>query len=953
MKDQEKTYIECRFFILGEKNVGKQSFIEKLNKISSSNTIHNHEEENKFKKKLLKFMKKIEEENEYYRIMQQEKTRQRPKKEEIKKSSLSKKKNTEDKNTENFSAKNETNKFVSSFCKEDKTKIFFQKINELQENSSNYKRPPAPDCPAKLFMFENVKIAIKPYYIYPADKYNDYYTKKDEEDEFDYIFGKDEKYTMKGITEDINEILNFNKKTMVDFDQLNGYRIMIYNVFIYIYDMSNFESFEKIIDYYDILNKYYLKTDSNIISYIIGNKTEIKTILKDEQKNTYDDFFKSNSSIKSYEISTKQYFDFEKFFINLLSDISSKNLDSSEDLKTELNTLIKTKSKFSKAKRSSLYSTDMNYPGPEYDLNIYSFSSKSELEDVFNRKKNLRFNKKIFVNKQGPLYPKKDKQMKEEISLENKNKNLVYISQSNGGLFNKPIHGFTLGTKNGELNLKKSRKDLALKRSKSLIESLESDLTLPYKNDNFKSRGPEYFEEVSKKKEKIQQRKILNRHIKLEKINQIHNQNLEKINQEKENQKKIITKSSSMPNIFNNNSQNFTEDNKQRFYEKVYYKNKEYVDKFQTRRDIIKKNQKFSDTPGPNAYDIRGNLLNPNKGPLILGKRKSVENIREDPSFPTFKDEFEIIVEKAQLKKNSPKKIISKSPEKKIVTEKISRLKPYNEIWEKWEKNKENNFKEGKLKEFLFKIKQNEINQKENMKKNLEDLEQAQQIRRQILMQKGYNDPNEISSINYNLVETSSPKYTIKGRHVPKNKINNDEFGNLLLGSDLEMYDYIKNAQLIRPLPNISSIKPNLPNIVFGHAKRFPENNENYSGGNDLFKDGVFAPKTQKDFSKFGSFSGKEVRTNMTSGDFSNYPSPADYKIKSSFEIIVEQGKIISDNKKRIKMKEELEKKMRMAAEEEKNKKDNGDKSKGKDKKNLDNNDGNRDNKENYENDEE
>ena len=40
-------------------------------------------------------------------------------------------------------------------------------------------------------------------------------------------------------------------------------------------------------------------------------------------------------------------------------------------------------------------------------------------------------------------------------------------------------------------------------------------------------------------------------------------------------------------------------------------------------------------------------------------------------------------------------------------------------------------------------------------------------------------------------------------------------------------------------------------------------------------------------------------------------PSPAEYKIKSSFEIIAEQGKKISKNKKRIQLKEiqEIEKK--------------------------------------------
>ena len=32
MKESDKTYIECRFLLLGEKNVGKKSFINRLKK---------------------------------------------------------------------------------------------------------------------------------------------------------------------------------------------------------------------------------------------------------------------------------------------------------------------------------------------------------------------------------------------------------------------------------------------------------------------------------------------------------------------------------------------------------------------------------------------------------------------------------------------------------------------------------------------------------------------------------------------------------------------------------------------------------------------------------------------------------------------------------------------------------------------------------------------------------
>ena len=75
VKESEKTYIECRMIILGEKNVGKKSFIGKLLSVSSTSMIRNYEAEKEFNKKLDELRKRVEREEELLIQSEQEKYR--------------------------------------------------------------------------------------------------------------------------------------------------------------------------------------------------------------------------------------------------------------------------------------------------------------------------------------------------------------------------------------------------------------------------------------------------------------------------------------------------------------------------------------------------------------------------------------------------------------------------------------------------------------------------------------------------------------------------------------------------------------------------------------------------------------------------------------------------------------------------------------------------------------
>ena len=57
MKPFEKNYLECRFFLIGDREVGKKSFIERLLSIPSTSVIRNVKAEESFKREIHKLLK--------------------------------------------------------------------------------------------------------------------------------------------------------------------------------------------------------------------------------------------------------------------------------------------------------------------------------------------------------------------------------------------------------------------------------------------------------------------------------------------------------------------------------------------------------------------------------------------------------------------------------------------------------------------------------------------------------------------------------------------------------------------------------------------------------------------------------------------------------------------------------------------------------------------------------
>jgi len=926
MNDYQKEYIEFRLIILGDSKVGKKSFIERLLNISSTSIIRNKELELHYKKLIFQLRKKYEKHKKFLENLQSIDNKNRKKEEFLKR--------LNDKTSRSSKSLLETDSKITEtkeFNKLEEENSFILKVtSDEQYFSKKYIRPPIPEHPAKLFNIHKSKLIIKPYYIMPPEKIDfDYNPDADDsENELDTEFN----VSLKGIKSDVKNII-LNKRTLIEEEKIKGYKINIYNIFLFLYDMSDFNTFEMIIKYYDLLEKSFKISEmENSILYIIANKKDKKVLLDLEQVNILKEFLKKSNFI-FYEISTRSYFNFDKFFIEFILKSLSRDhqeLIKEDNFKSDLEKIAFNKPTFSKSKREIYQKKDI-YIGPKYYANIYGFNSSRELSESFNNEK-MRFNNKIFCNKTGPKYVKSKSTKDININLTNITNNLIRLQpeifEIKGGLLNKPVKGYKFGIVEGKLDLLKMRKKLILQRNENLKDSIEegSSLFTQNVNNTFKLKGDDYLEEAEKRRRKIFERKLRDKKVILDEIKKLHLINLEKLEKEKDkkNQKILLsqskkTNSLSFPDLFTSSNYNYTsninntkeneeEMNKtspKNYIDIMHRKNKQNLDEYYLILKRIQSNRKKDiSTPGPNSYDIRNNFLDKNKGFTITGKRKEITKDIIDPSFPDLKDEFDIIVSKAINNNNN--KVIYSPRFKKIEKEKDRGPYPSDEIWKKWESNK-TYIDKNKIGYFMDNLKERKKNQIKKIDLIKKQTEEITRLRKEILIRKGYEEPGDIKSINYSQVETSSPKYSIKGRHPPKNKEEQEKNQNLMMtqniNSDQDLMNYyIQNQELFRPLPNTNFVKPKLPTVVFGKAERFNTNKE-YQGPVDLFPDGVFALKTQENFCKKSPYDNQSQRNSLQKNNEKS-PSPAEYKIKSEFEIIAEKGKKLSQIRDKIKIRE-------------------------------------------------
>ena len=207
----------------------------------------------------------------------------------------------------------------------------------------------------------------------------------DEDDEIVHEYHIKFSMTKKCILNDL-KMLNNNDKNINE------------TIFLFMYDLSDFTTFERMMLYYDSLNRKFKLNENKVKCFIMGNKSEKKMLLNKEDNEKMNSFFKLDSNFKKFEISNKLHFNFSKFLNELIENCIDMNYD-----KEKLKSILENKFTFNKAKRNGMEVENDN-PGPnKYNTNIYEFTSIEERNDILNDKKK-KFNTKIFVNKQGPLF---------------------------------------------------------------------------------------------------------------------------------------------------------------------------------------------------------------------------------------------------------------------------------------------------------------------------------------------------------------------------------------------------------------------------------------------------------------------------------------------------------------------------------------------------------------------
>ncbi len=149
-------------------------------------------------------------------------------------------------------------------------------------------------------------------------------------------------------------------------------------VFLFVFDLGNFASFEKIKIYYEELNRIYNIKDK-YKQVLIGNKSDLASTFCDSERDKISNFVTENNFAdgKYIQISTKMITNFEFVYKNLIYNLFKI------DYKTIVNkffiesfdNILNSKESFSKSQRSSLKVNKV--PGPEkYDSNPYDISTK-------------------------------------------------------------------------------------------------------------------------------------------------------------------------------------------------------------------------------------------------------------------------------------------------------------------------------------------------------------------------------------------------------------------------------------------------------------------------------------------------------------------------------------------------------------------------------------------------
>ena len=864
--------IELRIILLGDVGVGKKSIVNRFKIINCTETINFN----------------------FYGFLP-------AKKKKSHKKSSKKHKKSKKEETSTKSKKDSTQQSIESSEEESEEEKMRIHREEKRINCMKFQK-------IYILGFNSINISFYPCAEEEALPY-DYELR--EEDEF-YEFEKEYRVSIRNMIRELERII---------LKPVEDSKSQIELLFMLCFDLSNISSFEKLLVHFSQINKHFkLNDDYKVV--LIGNKIDKRVSMSNDEKENIENF-KSKFNLKYYEISTLMFFNFDNFFEKLILD-NFGDYPMFNQYKDKFHEIISTKKTFPQTKRPP-FGGDNSPPANKYNNNPYRYpDNEKEFKKMF--KNRDRFNKHIFINKRGLLYPpilRNDKDLfndnskKKAISTDKKEMMVswdlskledvkAYLElQSNRS-------GYTLGVKtNKPLGLFKDREQLRSIRDQQKREALGGNIILMEDGKRMLTEGD-----------------ILNNQRRYE-INRKFQR--DKILEEKKLRKDFLSERHDETN--KKNDLEFKEkldavQEKQDKYTKLYEEKEKNKEKIQTENYYKNNTTNHTGYKEPKCpfYDPIPSIT-PNKG-FTFGKKYEIKQKEvHSPDYGNFLDDFEKLIEKNKkrivIKPLGPKIPENKSIEVGDSSKLMEKMKIFQERRSKIKKKAFNDFfEERKYKKENVILKKIEI--KTQQEQNLQDQ-----------IQKTYkNDENYlIRDINYDQVESASPRFTIRAKYDIGSLFHIDKHDR-----DYEYSTPNKKANMLEN-PNFALIRPRYPAFSFGSSQRFQSisidgrnkrnlnlpsaktyetevndmENKDYGMGNLYY----YGPQDYQSFLKMQTTMGTGKKLYLRDNGF---PGPNQYKIKGFADLVKIKGDKINETrimlKERKKMEDEQKQRMAKLREE-------------------------------------
>ena len=646
---------------------------------------------------------------------------------------------------------------------------------------------------------------------------------------------------------------------------LNSSNVFSLDFFAFLYDLSNFEvSFKEMLLFYQSINTKF-KVNENFPILLLGTKVDKKKQPKDSKVKEFNSFVSTLIKAKQFEFSNKSNFDFNHFFSELISYtleyqgiVSKKNIEQIEEK-------IEEKQNFSKAPKFERERESAS-PGPgKYLNNIYDTENMEERIEALTGDK--RFNTKLFVNKKGPQLHEDHVISKKEDPF-NKFRNKYEIQQKAklqkvAEYLMGPKKGYSFGggwggTGNGK-NLLAERKKKAELRNE-LYYSAFNEGTLFNKPKTKEKTNIRYeINDDNKSTNTKESRSIIQ-----ERYNSLVKENKSKLLKESEDKNKIILEKS---HKLTNEERNKIKEN----YKNIIFGNNSVLVK-KTDEKIKEIQQNREKESSPPMYDVSKSLLDKNKGFSIVSRRPPLKQNVNNAEFVYIESDFDKAAKNIKVgsigytKRHSIKPVVTEDNQKVFDEEKFVKY-AYNRLNSERYQNTMEFLNDRKKKEDIHNVLINEIKeQEEQYYKNL----------------KASSSNGKYDNINYNLVESSSPKYSMRGKYdIDENRQNKLLlFGNNNLQTEPKKYE-----------PNYNYIKPSIKSFKFSKDERFKTNkSEQDLNQRALFTHDNYGLPDKKDYQVFETYDYQDKRPPFAKVD-ANIPGPGNYNIKGFADEIVDKAK--------------------------------------------------------------